>query len=167
MATVKSLRAGIATPSAGTHKPAYRLWPTLPPQKHFPFIFFLSRKHVSPFFIVLLFLALTSQGCSFSYVDSQGYKHIMGLVDVKMKTHSPNSNTDSAENIDVTSVGISFYTNPLNSGLAIGYNREVVTVLNGSNCIAVTDDPNQGDTLKTLTDQQMIQAFERITHANN
>ncbi len=167
MAIIKGLKDFIPTHSDGIHRPAYRLGIKLSPQMYFPLIFLLLRKHVSSFFIIFLFLALTSQGCSFSYVDSQGYKHIMGLVDVKIKNPSSDSKSNRAENIDVTSVGIAFYTNPLNSGLAIGYNREGVTVLNGSNCIAVADDSNQGDTLKTLTDQQMIQAFERIANENN
>jgi hypothetical protein len=166
VATIRGLKAGISTHSDGSHKPAHRLWITFSSQKYFPIFFLLLRQHVSPCFIFLLSLALTSQGCSFSYVDSQGYKHVMGLVDVKMKISPSDPNPDRAENIDVTSVGISFYTNPLNSGLAIGYNQESVTVLNGSNCIAVPDNSNQGDTLKTLTDQQMIQAFERIANEN-
>ena len=138
---------------------------SLPPQVNLN-IQIIVKIFTHRFLALFLLAGIISTGCSFSYVDDEGYKHVMGLVDVKLAT-VPGTSEDVAESIDVTSVGIAFYSNPLNSGLALGYNREGITVLQGNNCVAVDMDSNQGSRLKPVTEMEMINAFERIAHEND
>lgn len=80
----------------------------------------------------VLVAALSS--CAVSYVDSRGAKHVVGLVKL---TIEPEENWEkvAGESVSVQSVGVSVYSTPLNSGVVIGYNREILTAVRNDSTI--------------------------------
>jgi hypothetical protein len=88
--------------------------------------------------IVGAVVALTCQGCSFSYTDTHGDVHVIGLVDVAI--HRPEApETLAGDVVEITSLGVAAGTTPQGSFLAVGYNHEATAVLR--NNVLVTGNP--------------------------
>src|SRR5262249_53916466 len=73
--------------------------------------------------------------CSYSYVDANNVRHVVGLVDM---TIAP-ANTGSepvATAVSVTSVGMHVYSGTANGGgVVLGYGRETVLLIPNNACI--------------------------------
>lgn len=67
-------------------------------------------------------------GCSYSYVDSRGARHVIGLVDVAIEPAGPDS-TFAGSVVDITTVGISLTQTEQGGHLGIGYSRDTVAAL--------------------------------------
>jgi hypothetical protein len=77
-------------------------------------------------------------GCAYSYVDEDGARHVIGLVDLKLLP----SHDDAAfagHVVDLSTLGISLNENPSGSSFTIGYSREVSGYLR--NHVLVVGDP--------------------------
>ena len=69
-------------------------------------------------------LALQCQGCSLSYNDSQGNRHVVGLVDVTI--HAPAAPTTFAGDVvDLKSIGLVVSQTAQGGYVSIGYSHEV------------------------------------------
>ncbi len=66
--------------------------------------------------------------CAFSYVDSDGTRHIIGLVNMRIEP-TENSQTFAGEVLDVTSVGLAYHSATGNTSFTIGYSRNVTAAL--------------------------------------
>ncbi|MBI2372111.1 MAG: hypothetical protein HYV08_18085 [Deltaproteobacteria bacterium] len=87
-------------------------------------------------------LLAASNGCSFTYVDSRGATHVLGLV--KLTIEPPwNREELGAESVQIRSVGISVYSTPLHTGVVIGYNHETLTAVH-NNAAVFTREPKGG-----------------------
>lgn len=76
--------------------------------------------------------------CAYTVVDSDGTKHIIGLVSIKIPA-AEQKKSFVGDSVSVTSIGLSIYSTPLNSGFAFGYNRESITALR-QNAAILSDD---------------------------
>jgi hypothetical protein len=76
--------------------------------------------------------------CSINYTDSNGNRHIIGLVDYTVHP-SAAPDTFAGDVVDVTSLGLSVGNTPERTFLAIGYSREVTASLR--NNIVVVGNP--------------------------
>jgi hypothetical protein len=86
--------------------------------------------------ICVALLSVLVESCAFTYVDDQGAKHVLGLVNMKIEPLVTADHT-VAESVQIQSVGVSIYSTPINRGLALGYNRENLTTVHDN---AVVDD---------------------------
>lgn len=98
------------------------------------------RHHARSNALVAALLVLS--GCSLSYVDDDGTKHIYGLGYVKVEKAEPVF-PEGATVTEVTTFGVALYRNQQNAGLAVGYNEEAVASLNGNACLATGFGPLQ------------------------
>jgi hypothetical protein len=78
--------------------------------------------------ICVALLCLLAESCAFTYVDDQGAKHVLGLVNMKIEPPVTAGKT-VAESVQIQSVGVSVYSTPINRGLSIGYNQENLTAV--------------------------------------
>ncbi len=85
---------------------------------------------------VVLLLMLTISGCAISYVDDEGQKRIIGLVNL---TLSNKGDDQGADKVEVTSIGILFSSNPVSTGLSVGYTKEVTMKIH-NNALILMDD---------------------------
>lgn len=72
----------------------------------------------------LAFAGVTLGGCAYSYVDDQGARHVMGLVDLKLVA-ADSDDTFAGDVVDLSTFGISFSDNAAGRSFTIGYSREV------------------------------------------
>ena len=73
-------------------------------------------------------------GCSYTYTDTDGVTHIIGLVKVDVKTNV-NSNKIGANATQITTIGLSVTKTPANSAFTLGYNRAAIAVVHNDSCI--------------------------------
>lgn len=81
--------------------------------------------------------------CAYSYVDSDGTRHIIGLVNMRIEP-TENSKTFAGEVFDVTSVGVAYHSAADSTSFTIGYSRNVTAALRDNalvlgNPLAVTE----------------------------
>tara|TARA_Y100000052_G_scaffold5636_1_gene5252 strand:- start:12548 stop:12859 length:312 start_codon:yes stop_codon:yes gene_type:complete len=86
-------------------------------------------------YVILLFLLIIS-GCAISYVDVKGQKRIIGLVNL---TLSDKADDQGADKVEVTSIGLLVSSNPVSTGLSVGYTKEVTMKIN-DNALILMDD---------------------------
>lgn len=85
---------------------------------------------------LVLLLLLTISGCAISYVDDEGQKRIIGLVNL---TLSNKGGDQGADKVEVTSIGILLSSNPVSTGLSAGYTKEVTMKIH-NNALIFMDD---------------------------
>ena len=58
--------------------------------------------------------------CAYSYVDSDGTRHIIGLVNMQIKP-TENSKTFAGDVFDITSVGVAYHSASESTSFTVGY----------------------------------------------
>jgi hypothetical protein len=105
---------------------------------------------------------LTSACVSYSYVDANNRRHVVGFVDVTIESPDPKTAQMLPSVVTVSSFGLSAYSStPRGSGLMVGYAKETTMVLPANSCVdlnepglcsrPVRDDPQpiaQGESTK-------------------
>ncbi len=84
-------------------------------------------------------LPVATAGClSFSYVDDQNVRHVIGFVDLALPpADGAAARKDApAQAVTVTSVGLSVHAQPGNSGSVVfGYSKQTVLTLGDNACV--------------------------------
>lgn len=88
--------------------------------------------------VVSALAAMFLAACSYSYVDAEGTRHVMGLVSLEMRPNEDNE-TIAGEVMEVRAVGLSVYSNPETTSLTLGYSHIVSGQLR--NNVLVLGDP--------------------------
>lgn len=83
---------------------------------------------------LLLCVVCFAEGCAYSYIDNDGDRHLIGLVDVKIRD-APESETYAGQIVDWRTLGISVNRNEMGSSVAIGYNRDVSGYLKNNSLV--------------------------------
>jgi hypothetical protein len=65
-------------------------------------------------------------GCSLTYTDGAGRKHVLGLVHM---TIAPSEGPTAGDVIGVQTLGLTVYQTPIHSGLALGWHSERTAAL--------------------------------------
>lgn len=89
---------------------------------------------------ILAALATLLSGCAYTYVDTKGNRNIVGLVKIKI----PPNNKDAeigGDSVEITSVGLSFYSTQIQKAFVIGYGRESIATLR-NNALLIDGDLN-------------------------
>lgn len=76
----------------------------------------------------MLLLMGATQGCAISYIDTDGNRHTLGLVDITMRTPAA-PETVAGDVVEVTSLGLSIGQNAQGGYLTAGYNRQTTAAL--------------------------------------
>jgi len=85
-------------------------------------------------------------GCAYSYIDDDGVRHVIGLVDMEIRP-TANSETFAGDVVEIQSIGLGYHRAYETTSIAIGYHRQVlaafrnnalvlgnpITALNGTN----------------------------------
>lgn len=84
--------------------------------------------------IALSLLAICA--CSYSYVDSNNVRHVVGLVDMTIASGGANGVEPTATAVSVTSVGMHVYSGTARGGgVVLGYSKETLLVMPNNSCI--------------------------------
>lgn len=87
--------------------------------------------------ILILVVAFTCQGCALSYIDSDGNRHVVGLVDVSIQ--SPRSSqTFAGDVVEIIAVGASVGQTAQGGYITLGYSREASAALR-DNALVIGD----------------------------
>lgn len=78
--------------------------------------------------LVLVIATILFTGCSYSYVDHRGTRHVIGLVDVAIEPAGEDS-TFAGDIVDITTVGISLIHTEQGGHFGIGYSRDTVAAI--------------------------------------
>ena len=73
--------------------------------------------------ITTTLITVLLSGCSYSYMDEDGRKHIVGLVSMTIDS-SLHRDQIAGHQVSVKSIGIAMISTPVSSGIAIGYSKE-------------------------------------------
>jgi hypothetical protein len=65
-------------------------------------------------------------GCSLTYMDEAGRKHVLGLVHM---TVAPSEGPTAGDVVGVQTLGLSIYQTPIHSGIALGWHSEKTAAL--------------------------------------
>ena len=71
------------------------------------------------FFVVLL----STSGCAVSFVNDEGKKRVIGFVDLTLGIDEGDEDT-GGQLAELSNVGILFSTNPISTGIGLGYTKE-------------------------------------------
>ena len=82
-------------------------------------------------------LALQCSGCSLKYYDSQGNRHVIGMVDITIHA-AATPNTFAGDVVDLTSIGLAASQTAQGGYLSIGYSHEVSASLR-DNALVIGD----------------------------
>ncbi len=77
---------------------------------------------------LVLMIATTCSGCAYTHIDTDGTKHIIGLVNIKIKPCDSKEQL-AGDSLSITNIGVSIYSTPLDKGFAFGYTQENITAL--------------------------------------
>lgn len=83
-------------------------------------------------------LALLS-GCAVTRMHADGSRQVFGLVSMTIPP-ATTPNGSAGETIDVSTVGLLLFSNPVGTGLALGYARERVTGLKNNTLVIGAPD---------------------------
>jgi len=72
----------------------------------------------------VLCAALICSACACSYIDNDGARHIIGLVNMKIQQTGENK-TYAGKVVDMRNIGIAINKNETGGSLSVGYNREL------------------------------------------
>ena len=75
-------------------------------------------------------------GCSVTFVDEGGRKHVLGLVHL---TVAPSEGPTAGDVVGVQTLGLSIYETPIHSGIALGWHSERTAAL--KNNVLVIGNP--------------------------
>jgi hypothetical protein len=99
-------------------------------------------------FPLLASLSLLS-GCAYTYVDTKGTTHMVGLMAVEVPSANPPNVGASA--IRVENIGLSVIRSDISSSISLGYNVDEITVIENNACVwrgpvpaALAHDINKG-----------------------
>ena len=76
--------------------------------------------------VLILIMNILLNGCAYSYIDDNGVKHIIGLVNVEITT-SPDEGMYAGKIIDLRSFGVS--VNKINEGGSISLGRKLPIII--------------------------------------
>lgn len=97
-------------------------------------------------------MALPCCACSFSYVDSSGNHHVIGLVDVAIRP-AADARTLAGSVVDVTSVGLIVSSTAQGGYVSLGYNREATAALR-DNALVIGNPVNLERAARMSKEQQ-------------
>jgi hypothetical protein len=92
--------------------------------------------------------------CSYSYVDSNNVRHVVGLVNVSIAAPATDAPDSTPSAVSVTSVGMHVYSGSANgSGVVLGYAKATTLLMPNNACIdlqttslcAASAKPNSND----------------------
>jgi len=73
-------------------------------------------------------LTLTCQGCAYTYIDADGNRHAIGLLDVTV--HAPASPaTFAGDVLETTTIGVTVGQTAQGGYVAVGFNRQTTAAL--------------------------------------
>jgi len=84
-------------------------------------------------------IAVLMSGCAYTSIDSKGAKHIVGLVDMKIEPGEKEGQL-GGQSVQVTSIGMSIYSTPINTGFSVGYNREFIMDISNNSCLYIKNE---------------------------
>ena len=76
----------------------------------------------------LLIAAFDLGGCAYSYVDEDGRRRVIGLVDMTLPRASSPAPGDGAIT-EIRTIGLSVYRGPVDSHIALGYNASKIAAV--------------------------------------
>jgi hypothetical protein len=87
--------------------------------------------------LAVLLIPSATAGClSFSYVDENNVRHVVGFVDMTIPADSRTQGDAAAQAVVVTSVGLSVHTHrENNSSVVLGFSRQTVLAVGNNACI--------------------------------
>jgi hypothetical protein len=86
----------------------------------------------------LLLMSILS-GCAFSYVDSQGTHHFIGVMHISMQGVEDDQRK-AGDKVEVTNIGILVSHGPIYSGLSLGYTKESTMNLKNDVLVLLEDE---------------------------
>jgi hypothetical protein len=95
----------------------------------------------------IVLLAIPCQACALTYADTNGNRHVVGLVDVSI--HPPGApQTLAGDVVEITSLGVSVGSTPQGGFLTVGYSRNVTATLRDNalvlgNPVTALENPSQ------------------------
>ena len=101
---------------------------------------------LNPLLLAVCYLALS--GCSYSYIDDDGLRHVVGVVNLKLKS-ADDSTTYAGHVVDLSKFGVSVNENAAGHNFTIGYNRQVTGYLRDN--ALVIGNPME---IRTVTDDR-------------
>lgn len=87
-------------------------------------------------------MVISLGGCSYTYMDSNGSMHVIGLVDMSFEEEGGEDQV-AGNSVGITTLGLSIFSTPLHTGFALGYNQENLTSLRQN--VAIYPDPANTD----------------------
>tara|TARA_B100000953_G_C18028294_1_gene422392 strand:- start:1963 stop:2313 length:351 start_codon:yes stop_codon:yes gene_type:complete len=90
--------------------------------------------------VQLLFLISVS-GCAISYVNDEGHKRIIGLVNITLEQGEKSKSVDAFE---LTNLGVFVNSSPLSTSLSIGYAKETIIEI-PNDALILLDDFKKGE----------------------
>ena len=75
---------------------------------------------------IMSIVALSLAGCAHTYVDEQGFRHMIGLVWAKLP---PPAFATAADSLRVRAMGISSTNTPAGSAIVLGYSDSNIVVV--------------------------------------
>jgi hypothetical protein len=75
-------------------------------------------------------------GCSLTFIDEDGRKHVLGLVHM---TIAPADEQTAGDVVGVQTLGLSIYETPIHSGISLGWHSEKTAAL--KNNVLVIGNP--------------------------
>ena len=86
------------------------------------------RQRTSAVACLLLWLGTALGGCAFSYMDANGDRHAVGLLDVTVRAPAA-PETFAGDVVEMTSLGLSIGQTAQGGYLTAGFNRETTAAL--------------------------------------
>ncbi len=73
--------------------------------------------------VTLFLFQMTLSGCAVNYIDDEGVKHVVGIVNMQIK---PFTTVDRSviESVHIQTVGFLVYSTAIQRGIALGYSSE-------------------------------------------
>lgn len=85
-----------------------------------------------------LLCALILSGCSYSYLDQNGARHVVGLVDMTIAASGDRSSY-AGDVVDISGIGVAFSAAPDGWNFSVGYTRETFAGLRDN--AMIVDNP--------------------------
>lgn len=86
--------------------------------------------------LLLTIVALLPACVSYSYIDSRGTRHVLGLVDLAIESSSPDSEFGRIDVVSLSGLGLSIAGRPgSGSDVVLGYGRQTFMVVPDGACV--------------------------------
>lgn len=96
-------------------------------------------RRLSTLAIALTTLSLTA--CSYSYMDEDGRKQVIGLVNITIDD-GQTSHEIAGHQISIQALGLNISSTPLGHGLTLGYSNETLLAVK-DNTLAILGEPKE------------------------